>query len=158
MSNKNATSGKVVFTNNNSYELKSDIRGGHGKVSYQIVDSNYNILKKDVHSAQPGNLVELIFQPDNEWAFDPGDFTFMQNNFALSIGGDIAENDKKIILSPLTGKGSQKFYVTKKENEWVSFNSVLNRNLCIDASEIFDGNCLELKHENNTIYQQFKIC
>ena len=68
----------VVFRNRNTYGLSADLRGGHGSVSFQVVDGSYNILERNVSRAQAGKLVEIVFRPDNEWAFN--DVTFMKNN------------------------------------------------------------------------------
>ena len=73
--------GPYAFENRNTYGINQDVRGGNGWISFQIVEkvgSNYNVVERDAARALPGKLVEVVFHPDNQWAFK--DFAFMQNN------------------------------------------------------------------------------
>ena len=69
MGSELVSSGAVVFLNNNSYALQTDVKGGHGWVSFQLVDDAFNVAAKDITRAQPNWLVEVVLHPDNEWAF-----------------------------------------------------------------------------------------
>ena len=85
MKNINTNSGKVIFKNRNTYALNADIRGGHGSLSFQIVSNGtYDIISKDVSRAQPGQLVEVTFRPDNKYFYKKDDIgvgaAFTKNN------------------------------------------------------------------------------
>ena len=68
----------VSFINRNTYGLGADVRSGHGWISFQIVDAAGSVLQREVGRAQPDQLVEIVFHPDNEYVFS--DFGFMQAN------------------------------------------------------------------------------
>ena len=85
MQKNNVSSGKVVFKNQNKYGISAEVRGGHGSLAFQIVEeTTYNIIAKDIHNAQPGQLIEVIFRPDNRYWFNKDDgahgATFLKNN------------------------------------------------------------------------------
>ena len=80
--------GPYAFEDHNSYWIGSDVRGGNGWVSFQIVEktgSSYNVIERDINRALPTQLVEVVFHPDNQWAFK--DVAFMQNNSKQNWSG-----------------------------------------------------------------------
>ena len=84
LADRGITSGKVIFRNRNTYALRSDIRGGSGTLLFNIVNGSYGIVAKDVSRAQPGQLVEVTFRPENKFFYKKDDIgvgaAFTKNN------------------------------------------------------------------------------
>ena len=82
--------GKYIFENRVSYGIWADVREGHGWVSFQRVEEVtpgvYNVVEREISRAMPGKLVEVVFHPDNEYAFTNVDF--MKNNSRGSWSGN----------------------------------------------------------------------
>ena len=76
---------EVVFVNHTGYTLSYDLKGGHGSVSFRIVSGgSYGVVSNNVTTATVGQLVEVVFNPDNKYWFDKADpfhgIDFMHNN------------------------------------------------------------------------------
>ncbi len=84
-------SGKFAFENRNYFGLWSQVSGGHGSISFQIVDGNkagFPVLSRDVGYAQGGDFVEVILRPDNGYAFNEAkDFSYMKANSKQNSSG-----------------------------------------------------------------------
>ena len=82
-----AGSGDVIFINNNTYGLGTDIRGGEGSLVFNIVDESYNVVSQNVSRAKPNQLVEVVAHPHNKWAFtDTGEDSSVNYMLNMSIG------------------------------------------------------------------------
>ena len=76
---------EVVFVNHTGYKLSYDLKGGHGKITFRTVSGgSYNVTSNDITTATVGQLVEVVFNPDNKYFFNKSDayhgIDFMHNN------------------------------------------------------------------------------
>jgi hypothetical protein len=149
----------------NINDLNNNINNNNQSKNTKLIISALSDLYFDIKEGKISNGTEIILYEKNnknhqKWEIinnNDESISFKHDNYALSIENCIAENGKKIILWEYNGKSCQKFFIKKLENDWVSFHSALNQKLCIDGKSSFDGDCLRLVSEDNTIYQQFKI-
>ena len=172
--NNNYNDNKVILKNLNIDNLINinDINNNQNKKNKSkntkiIISALFDSLFDIKYGIMSNGTEIILFQrndKDNQkWEIinnDDESITFKHDNFALSIENGIAENGKKIVLYEYNGKSNQKFFITKLENDWVSFHSALNKKLCIDCNcndGNYNGKCLKLSTEDNTLYQQFKI-
>ena len=84
MKESSVNTGNVNFVNHNTYALRTDIRGGSGGIIFNIVNESYGIAARNVTKAEPGQLVEVTFRPDNKYFYNTGDigvgWEFTKNN------------------------------------------------------------------------------
>ena len=149
----------------NINDLNNNINRNNQSKNTKIILSALSNISFDIKNGKMENGTEIIlFERHNKnnqkWEIinnNDESISFKHDNYALSIENGIAENGKKIILWEYNGKSNQKFFIKKLDNDWVSFHSALNKTLCIDAKTWYNGDCLRLASEDNTISQQFKI-